>query len=177
MGVNDCYQLGYIQKTHGLKGDVSVFIDADYPEHYQNLESVLLRRGGQLIPFFIDTIQVQGDRAIVKFESVESLDEARELKGTEVWLPDSNLPELEPGQYYYHELPGFEVKENHRVLGKVTDVYNMVNCDLLALNYEGHEVLIPLTDEVVNEVSREDKTIHVTLPEGLIDIYVDKHAD
>ena len=52
MTVDECYLLGYIIKAHGLKGEVQVAIDADSPEAYQDLESVFVQQGQQLVPFF-----------------------------------------------------------------------------------------------------------------------------
>lgn len=53
MNIDDCYQLGYIIKPHGLKGELQLLLDVDSPEDYQNLESVFVRQGQQLVPFLL----------------------------------------------------------------------------------------------------------------------------
>ena len=171
MGFDDCYQLGYIQKTHGLKGAVSILLDADYPEDYLEMESVLINQNGQLVPFFISSLSIQGSNGLMTLEDIDSLDAAKGLCGMELWLPLNNLPQLEEDQYYYHDLPGYEIVEDGRKIGVVENVYSMPNCDLLAMQYEGYEVLIPIQDEVVLNVEKATKTIFVKLPDGLIDIY------
>ena len=40
MGFDDCYQLGNVVKTHGLRGEVVIFLDVDHPELYQKMEPV-----------------------------------------------------------------------------------------------------------------------------------------
>ena len=65
MREEDCYQLGEVIKTHGLKGEVSVLLDVDFPEEYSELESVFLQMEGNLVPFFIDSIQIHDKRALV----------------------------------------------------------------------------------------------------------------
>ncbi|GAB3828343.1 hypothetical protein GCM10028895_41720 [Pontibacter rugosus] len=51
MHIDDCFLLGYIVKTHGTKGQVVAFFDVDFPEDYEDLESVFLEQKGRLIPF------------------------------------------------------------------------------------------------------------------------------
>ena len=55
MGFDDCYQLGNVVKTHGLRGELVIFLDVDHPELYQEMESVLVDMNGKLVPFFIET--------------------------------------------------------------------------------------------------------------------------
>ena len=81
MQVDDCYQLGYVIKPHGLNGELQFLLDVDSPQEYSALESVFVLQGQQLVPFFIESIAVRGNKAIVALEEVESVDEARALKG------------------------------------------------------------------------------------------------
>ena len=171
MGFDDCYQLGYIQKTHGLKGAVSILLDVDYPEDYLEMESVLINQNGHLVPFIVSSLSIQGSNRIMTLEDVHSVEDAQELSGMELWLPLNKLPELGDDQYYFHDLCGYEVQEDDKKLGVVRNVYSMPNCDLLVMNYNRHEVLIPIQDEVVLKVDKISKTIIVKLPDGLIDIY------
>ena len=53
MHKDECYQLGHIIKTHGLKGMVKIELDVDDPNNYSKLESVFVEKSGNLIPFFI----------------------------------------------------------------------------------------------------------------------------
>ena len=89
MKVDACFQLGYVSGTHGLSGEVHVILDSDHPENYKDLESVFLLPKGEntLIPFFIHNIQIKGEKAIVKFEEVTSLNQARVLTGSSLFLP------------------------------------------------------------------------------------------
>ena len=152
-------------------------LDADYPEDYLEMESVLINQNGQLVTFFISSLSIQGSNGLMTLEDIDSLDAAKGLCGMELWLPLNNLPQLEEDQYYYHDLPGYEIVEDGRKIGVVENVYSMPNCDLLAMQYEGHEVLIPIQDEVVLNVEKATKTIFVKLPDGLIDIYTSTNAN
>lgn len=173
MRQDDCYQLGEVIKTHGLHGEVSILLDVDLPNEYQNLESVFLEQSGKLVPFFIDTIQINGNKALVHFEDIESLDEAKNLVKSKLFLPLSSLPELDEGQYYFHELIGCEVYENNAPLGKIEGIIDLNGNQLISVNAEGKEILIPLKDELLTHVDLQKKKVSVDLPEGLLDIYND----
>ena len=81
MNVDNCYQLGYILKTHGLKGELIFHLDVDNPDDYKNLESVFVRQSGKLVPFFVSTIRLQGDKARIALEDIVVKDQAHQLVG------------------------------------------------------------------------------------------------
>ncbi|MGV3505183.1 MAG: ribosome maturation factor RimM [Adhaeribacter sp.] len=178
MNIDACYQLGYIVRTHGVKGQVVAFFDVDYPEDYEELESVFLLLGGKLVPFFIDSLELQPDgRIIIRFEDVASIAEAEKLKGTPLYLPLNNLPELGEDQFYYHEVIGYQVVDQTLgELGIIKDVYEMPHQDLMGMEYKGVEVLIPLQDELILRADKKEQKLYVNLPEGLVDIYTNPSA-
>ncbi|WP_034256579.1 ribosome maturation factor RimM [Adhaeribacter aquaticus] len=178
MNIDACYQLGYIVRTHGVKGQVIAFFDVDYPEDYEELESVFLQLNGKLVPFFIDALDIQPNgRIIIKFEDVDSIVEAEKLKNTQLYLPLENLPELDEDQFYFHEVIGYLIVDKTLGdLGTVKEIYEMPYQDLMAMDYQGTEVLIPIQDELILRADKAEKKLFVNLPEGLVDIYLNPTA-
>jgi 16S rRNA processing protein RimM len=174
MRKDDCFLLGYVIKPHGLKGEVSVLLDVDFPEDYTEMESVFLEIDQKLVPFFISAISIHRDKAVVKFEDVHTPEAAMNLKGKELYLPASALEPIEDDQqFYFHEIIGFQVRdEKFGDIGVITHVYDSGKQDLLAIDYQGTEILVPLIDEIVLRVDRDNKQMIVALPEGLMDIYL-----
>ncbi|GAB3996716.1 ribosome maturation factor RimM [Spirosoma daeguense] len=176
MTKDDCYQLGHITKTHGVSGELVLFLDVDEPTEYADLESVLLEVKGELIPYFIESIAiVKGSRAIVAFEDVDTIEQAERLINCGAFLP---LDELEPitdeTRFYFHEIVGYQIIDsNAGELGIVKGVYAMNAQDLISMEYEGNEVLIPINSEIVHTVDRTNKKLNVVLPDGLLEIYMD----
>ncbi|MEO9482309.1 MAG: ribosome maturation factor RimM [Ekhidna sp.] len=173
MKQDDCYQLGEVIKTHGLKGEVSISLEVDFPDEYQNLESVFLDNQGKLVPFFIDTLQINQGRALVKFDDIDSLDDAKNIVKSKLFLPLSSLPKLEKDQYYFHDLIDCEVFEKKSKLGVIKEVIDLNGNQLLAIDANGKEILIPLKDEILTTVDVSAKRVNVSLPDGLLDIYND----
>lgn len=176
MGFDDCYQLGNVVKTHGLRGEVVLFLDVDYPEIYQEMESVLIEINGKLVPFFIESLHLNGDRAITALEDIETIDDAKQLVGKNLFLPLRNLPDLPDGGYYFHQLIDFDFYDGEALIGKVRAVYEMPTNHLISVDHKGTEILVPAEDSIVKKVDLENKIIHADLPDGLIDIYLESEA-
>jgi len=175
MNKEQCFQLGYVAKVHGLRGELVVVLDVDDPEDYDSLEHLFLEQRSRLVPFFLEHFVLQpGKKALVKFEDYDSLDQVEELVGTEIYLPLTELPELEDDQYYFHELIGFEVfDETKGLIGTVQIVYDLETQDLLGVTHQGKEVLIPIQDGIIKQVDKAAKKVYCQLPEGLLEIYLE----
>ncbi|MGB0167138.1 MAG: ribosome maturation factor RimM [Luteibaculum sp.] len=168
MRKDDCYILGKITKTTGIKGAVFIFLDTDRPEAYQNLESVLLEFNHELIPFFLENFQLRSDtKAAVKFSDIDTEEAARELVNKEVFIPLNKLPKLEPHQYYYHEVEGFSVVDQHgKKLGIIDKILDNQSNELVAVKNESRELLIPHNDSYIKSVDKTQQVMHVNLPFG-----------
>lgn len=174
MKKEDCFELGYITKPHALQGEVSLVVESDDPSLYNDLDSIFLEEKGGLVPYFIETILPQKNKFIIKFEEIDSFEDAEVLSGLKAFLPLSFLPELEEGQFYYHDIIGFTITDKEKgALGKVSNVLSTDMQALIEMQYKGKEILIPINDEILQEVNKKDKSISVQLPEGLLDIYLE----
>jgi len=171
----DCYYLGYVSKTFGFKGDVTIFLDVDDPSVYQNLESVFIDIDGKLVPFFINSIALHPNRseAVVSFQDVVNMDKACSLTGAGLYLPLQLLPKLEGNAFYFHEIVGFEAIDVQRgLLGTITSVLEFPGNPLLQIMVGKKEVLVPANDAFIHALDRKNKKIFLNTPEGLIDLYL-----
>lgn len=176
---DDCYQVGHITKTHGVSGELVLFLDVDEASEYADLDSVLLEVKGELVPYFIESIAiVKGSRAIIAFEDVDTIEQAERLINCGAFLPLDNLePITDETRFYFHEIVGYQVvDETEGELGIVQGVYAMNAQDLIAMDYQGKEVLIPINSEIVRTVDRANKKLNVALPEGLLAIYMEEDS-
>ncbi|KPM49576.1 ribosome maturation factor RimM [Jiulongibacter sediminis] len=176
MTTEDCYFLGKITQTHGLKGEVILWLDVDEPDLYAEMDSVFLKFGKELVPYFIENIQIRGKKSIAKFEDIDTIEQTESIINKELFLPLYTLPELDDQtSFYYHEIIGFELKSENdgEILGTVSSVYEGSGQDLLAFEFKGKEVLVPISDDIVKTIDREKKQLSVDLPDGLIDLYME----
>ena len=169
----DCFELGYVAKLHGYKGEVSLFFDVTVPQEYAQLDSVFIDVNGQLTPFFVEKIQLNNKGfARVKFEEVNAEETARKLLHRKLYLPLTLLPELEGNQFYDHEIVGFTVlDENFGEVGTITDVIDHTSNPLFQIDFRGKEILIPIFDGLIKKVDRSNKRLVIKSPDGLIELY------
>lgn len=175
MNKDNCFQLGYIAKVHGLHGEVGIVLDVDYPEDYEDLKHVFVEQKSRLVPFFLEHFVVShSNKVLAKFEDYDTVEDATKLVGSALYLPLSELEPLPEDQYYYHELIGFEViDESLGKIGEVKVIYDLETQDLLGVEHKGKEVLIPIQDQIVLKVDKAEKKVYCLLPEGLLDIYLE----
>ena len=99
MEIKDCFFLGKITKPFGLKGEVIFFLDVDEPSDYAGMDSVFVEVKNQLVPYFIESIRINGNKATVKFEDLAA-EEALALVGCDLYLPLKLLPKLTGKKFY-----------------------------------------------------------------------------
>lgn len=175
MPMDGYFYLGKILRLFASKGAVLVQLDVDEPENYLNLESVFVQMNSQLIPFFIISLELRHNlRAVIEFQDIDDTEQASILLGCDLFLPIELLPPLTGDRFYYHEIKGFQVIDQHfGETGKVEEVLEYPHQAILRVLLGNKEILIPITDEIITRVDRENKIIHVKAPDGLIEMYLE----
>jgi 16S rRNA processing protein RimM len=173
MRKEDCFYLGKVVSKFSFKGEVLVKLDTDAPSLYKNLESVYIAVSNNLVPFFITKCSLHKSELLrIKLEDIDSEEDADSLMKAELYLPLSFLPKLKGNQFYFHEVIDFKVVDaNFGEVGRITGVNDTTSQALFEINRNGTQVLIPIIDNFIIEVDRENKLITVDVPEGLIELY------
>jgi len=174
MQKEDCFYLGKIVKKYSFKGELLVKLDTDDPSIYTKMESVFIDKNKNLIPFFIERSSLHKSTLLrVKFEDIDSEEDANKLLKSELYLPLEFLPQLTGNKFYYHEIFGFEAEDlSFGLIGIIKGVNDSTNQAILEIDRNGSEILIPLIDDFIKSVDRAQKKIILEVPEGLIDIYL-----
>jgi 16S rRNA processing protein RimM len=171
MNINDHYKVGFVMRSHGLKGEVTISLDVDASVDWQNLESIFIEKNSQLVPYFIEAISVRNDKAFVKFDEVNTPEQAALLKGGSLYLPKESRPKLAKGAFYDEDVIGFEVFDDvHGPLGFVEVVEHAGPNRFLILSYIQKEIMIPVNGPFITSINKSKKKINVSLPEGFLDI-------
>lgn len=174
MDLKDSIYIGQIAKLHGYKGGVSLFLDVTHPEEYMDMESFFIEIDGILTPFFVDSFKLKNKGfAAVKFQGVDSEQEARSLLKKKVFIPETELRELDESNFYDHEVIGYEVEDVVKgEIGKVTAIADLKQNPLLVIEFKDKEILLPIFDGLIVKVDRKLKRLKVKAPDGLIDLYL-----
>jgi len=172
--MNDFFYLGVVTKTFGYKGQVVIYLDTDEPEKYKTLEAVFIKEEEEMLPYMIEDFIYKGaNQAIVKFADING-EEAKSLVKTELYLPLSFLPPLTGNKFYFHEVIGFDIIDKEKGnIGKCIDFMEVSRQPIMQIDFNGREILIPAVDEIFETVDRDSRTITISAPDGLIDIYLE----
>lgn len=170
----DCFYVGKIVKKYSFKGELLVKLDSDDPEIYEDMDSVFVELRNNLVPFFIESSQLHKSELLrIKFEDVDTEQDADALIKCDLYLPLEFLPKLDDDKFYFHEIIGFTVEDvNFGTVGIVKSVNDTTSQALFEIDRDGIEILIPMNDAFIKKVDKENQLIVVDTPEGLIDLYL-----
>ncbi len=173
MTKDTCFYVGKIVKTHGLKGEVTLRIDDERFDEIEELNYFLLDMNDKLIPFFVENISFHSNKSFILFQDLKTIEAANQIVGKDVYLPLDLLPEKDGNDFYSHEVVGFIVVDEEKgELGIVQEIIEYPTQSLIQIIKNDKEILIPIHDDIIEDVDREEKKIFVKAPNGLIDMYL-----
>jgi 16S rRNA processing protein RimM len=169
---DDFVLVGWIARPHGLKGHVVVKPETDFAdERFAEGATLWTRSDRGDEPLIIESLRLQGDRPVVRFQGFGTIDEVERLCGLELRVPEESLQPLADGTYYQHQLIGcvVETTDGERV-GEVARVEGGAAGSLLAIDGPRGEVLIPLAMDICTAIDVTARRILVRPPEGLLEL-------
>lgn len=161
---------GRIVRAHGLNGSLRVASDFELNQLLNKGEPVFVQMQQGPVPFFVRSIGPVGNGYAVELEWVTSLEGANTLVGRDILL-DETLLAHDEGEL--DVLLGYSVVDNnHGFLGTISEVSQTAAHPIMHIDAQGHEVLIPLVDELIVGLDESARQIIIDAPEGLIDLYL-----
>jgi 16S rRNA processing protein RimM len=168
----DMAVVGRIARAHGLRGQVIVNPETDFPdERFQPGAELFIERGGRVETLTVTTARFHGERPVIGIEGVETMNDAATLAGQELRVPVERLVALPPDTFYRHDLIGCRVEtRDGRSVGVVRDVEGTLVGSRLVVDGDAGEVLIPLVSDICPIVDPASRRIVIDPPEGLIEV-------
>ena len=167
-------RIGKIVATHGLTGSLILTHVVGSSDWLKKGHVLLLEmKKGSFIPYFVSQFKQNNNKEyIINIEDIDKVELAKKLITKQVYVDESIL------SAYAKENPllwiDFKIIDaQNGDLGNISDVTNTGFQWIANVIYKNKEVLIPLTDQVIEQVDVKAKTIKVKLPDGLLDIYLD----
>ena len=164
---SDHLVIGRIGGVYGVRGWVRIHSYTEPMENLLGYEDFKIRRRGQWQPIVIDAGKRHGKGLIAHLEGVDDRSAAEKLRGSEIGVPRSILPELGEGDYYWHQLEGAEVWAAGELLGRIDHLLETGSNDVMVVrpcegSRDDRERLVPwLPDSVVENIDTEAGRIEV----------------
>ena len=164
---NEMLEIGKVVNTHGIRGELKIQPWCDEPSVYDELEYIYI--GGE--KFNITRSRYHKNCEIVAVEGIDNINDAELLRNKVVTVEREMLGELPDGTYYIADIIGLEVRlSDGRVLGEIEDVISTGSNDVYQVKRDGKKpALIPVIDDVVDEVNIDEGYVLITPMKGLID--------
>lgn len=175
MKKEDCFNLGKITRIFGTKGELTLVLDVDDPNDYINLDFFYADFDGEMIPYFIEKLIIKnGTAVIIKLTDIDEPKAAGALINRLIYLPLDRLPKLNEDQFYYHEIIGYTIIDDvFGETGVIKDVLEFPMQEIIQIDHNGKEILLPISDELITKVDKENKFLYISAPEGLIELYLE----
>jgi len=154
--------VGKLRKSFGLAGDLK--FESYVDELGVFLPGTQVYIGKSHKPWKIAAFREMGKDLLIRFENIQTLEEARMLTNQLVYIPSDHLPEPQEGSYYHLQLIGLQVEdEAGNYLGEINEIIETGANDVyvVANEKEETEILIPAIKSVVLKIDIESNLMVV----------------
>ncbi len=165
--------IGKIVATYGLQGEVVLVHNLGKKTSLKGLEAIFIEiNKGEMLPFFIQGTKIKSAEEIyLKLEGIPFKEEAKKLLRKEVWLPEEDFNNY-AAKSASISLLGFDIINEGDNIGEILEVIEQPHQVLCRIDYRGKEALIPVHAESLQKIDKKNRQVHVTLPDGLLDIFI-----
>ena len=173
MAKNGFLPIGKIVGAHGIKGNIKAYSYAESLTVFEPDSSILLINARGIETYYkIRWVKPHNRLILLSLDSVKDRNSAENLIGSELFIEQSKLPELEEGSYYWFDIIGLSVfTHDDQYIGRVESIIPTGSNDVYVVKdpsqEQSGETLIPALESVVLEIDLKRKTMRVALPEGL----------
>ena len=158
--------IGKVLKPHGVRGEIRVQILTDFPERFHETAEVhLVSPESSVLPHKVETVRFHSAWVLIKLAGIQDPESAASFRGWLVSVPETELVELEPDEYWHFQLEGLEVRDDSgTLLGRLEEILQTPGHDLYLVRGPSGEVLIPAVAEFIVSVDLEAGQMVVRLP-------------
>tara|TARA_Y100001970_G_scaffold132360_1_gene163268 strand:- start:4349 stop:4888 length:540 start_codon:yes stop_codon:yes gene_type:complete len=170
--------VGEITSPHGVNGKLRVKSLSEFEERFTKPGARWVQKEKDKPTKFnlISGYRKPGKETfIISLEGINSRDEAQKFIKQKLLVKNSDLPQLQNGEFHINELLNLKVKlfsQNEMIIiGEVCDLITDNNNLLMVHLFENNKkVLIPFVKEIVTTVAKEENYIIINPPKGLLEL-------
>jgi 16S rRNA processing protein RimM len=165
--------IGRIVSAFGLKGEVIVLHNLGKKITVSKISVIFLeQKKDELLPYFVESIRKKVDGELyVKLEGIDSKETATKFIRREVWMKEEEV-QTHTQKSNPIGWVGYHVIDQGKDLGPILEVIEQPHQVLCRLEMNGKEVLIPINEQTLVKVEHKLKSVLLTLPDGLLEVYL-----
>jgi 16S rRNA processing protein RimM len=170
--MNHYIHIGKFVATFGVKGELILVHALGKKTALKDVSAIFVEeQKGSYLPYFVQQSKAkEAEEILVKLEGIDTREAAHRIANRPVWLENEDFRRL-AGKTSPISLLGFTLFNEGENLGPIEEVIEQPHQVLLRISLDGKEALIPLHDETLESIDRKKQEVHVTLPDGLLEVY------
>lgn len=167
----DLVTIGKITGTHHLKGAVKANISLSDPSIIVDERVMVEKPNGEKKILTVKKLSnLVADKVVIEFEEITNKTEGNLLAGGFVKI-NRNILGMEEDEYLLEDLLGMTaVTVEGEIIGKVTDVFDTAAHDIIVVEDDRTETLIPNIENFVKDIDFDENKITVELLEGMREV-------
>ena len=169
------FKIGKLVATFGLQGELVLKHSLGEKTSLKGLKAIFLEEGNDVfLPYFIENTRIKNDRELwVKLEGFSTKEKGHTLTQKEVWLLEEDF-QTYAAKSAPISLLGFMMidAEDGSTLGEILEVIEQPHQVLCRIMINNNDALIPIHEETLDKVDKKGRKVYVTLPDGLLEIYM-----
>ncbi|MCM1516965.1 MAG: ribosome maturation factor RimM [Paraprevotella sp.] len=166
--MTDTYKIGTLTRTHGIGGELSMNFTDDVWDR-ADADYVFLEVDGIQVPFFFEGWRFRSDSvALLKFQDIDTAEDAEEYVGADVYFPHELTPEpSEDDEYTWRRFTGWQVVDaTAGIIGELEHVEDSTANIIFCIGNR----LIPATEDFIERIDATQRVVYMKLPQGLLDL-------
>ncbi|MGD9677090.1 MAG: ribosome maturation factor RimM [Vulcanibacillus sp.] len=169
------FRVGKIVNTHGLNGEVKIFLHTDFAEaRFEKGNYLFIGEKANSTNLEVEIVYSRPykDMYILKFKDLNTINDVEKYKNLFLWVPTEQQIDLDNNEFYYFEIIGCNVVTLDGLeIGVVKEILSPGANDVWVVKSKlsDKEIFIPYIESVVKDVDVQNKRITIELMEGLIE--------
>jgi 16S rRNA processing protein RimM len=158
----DWVVVGRFCRPHGIKGFIRVLSFTEPRDNLLNFPTWYIKQRQEWQPIERLNDEVTHKHILTQVKGYVEREDVAALTNCDIAVPRNELPELDAGEHYWHELMGMQVVDlNGESLGEVTELMMTGSNDVLVVEGSQRYLIPYLVDEVIKRVDKTTRTITV----------------
>ena len=171
MNFNNHVKIGTVVSKHGYKGNLKINVSSLSVDTLQDLKHIFIHIDDCFIPFMIDDIKLfSKNMLVVKLKEINSEKEVGEIIHKNIYVDYTEVQSKKDSVFSYNEFINFNVCKDSQKIGKIENINTDLPQPVFEIKYGSRIILIPIHENFIKEIDKENNIIHLDIPDGLLEI-------
>ena len=164
-------KIGTIITKHGFNGSLILKVSGKYSNNLSILDFLFIEINKKHIPFKLDSIKTFKNKSYkIKFNEVNDDAYANQLISKSVFIKSNDYPDLKKETNIYSAIINFSAFNNEAKIGEIININENLPQPVFEINYKSKIGMVPIHEDLIIKIDKENKNIFLRIPDGLLDI-------